>query len=180
MSVSKLIKQIHTDFNNNNVLYAFNGEVNNVNIVAFLKIIEGYLLTENNHQLKRKLSQILVEVLQNINKHGLNYVNNKILNSTLIVTFQPNGFLIYTCSNIENTAVLGLKTKIDYVNSLNFEELNTYYKTCLKCNTISDKGGAGLGIIEIVKKSENKIEYTFDAVTDHYSVLTMHINVTSK
>jgi len=40
------------------------------------------------------------------------------------------------------------------------------YKQQIKEGKLSEKGGAGLGFIDIAKKSGNKIEYQFKELTD--------------
>jgi flagellar motor component MotA len=177
MIAAEMTKSIHKQLNQNRVITAFNGEINSNTIVAFLKYIETYFVKETSHQVKRKLWHVLVESLQNIYKHGINKIDNEILNSTVTISKTDNGYLITTCSNVTNNDVDGIKHKIDTINSLSTEALNQLYKSTLQNNTISEKGGAGLGLMELVRKSGNKIEYTLESLQDQYSLLTMNIKV---
>ena len=60
---------------------------------------------------------------------------------------------------------------------MNAEELKTYYREVLSSNELSEKGGAGLGIIDLVRKSGNKIEYRFDTVNEQFSFFSMIVNM---
>ncbi len=173
----EMTKDIHKQLNQNRVITAFNGEINSNTIVAFLKYIETYFVKETSHQTKRKLWHVLVESLQNIYKHGVNKVDNEILNSTVTISKTDKGYLISTCSNVMSNDVDGLKQKIDNINSLNTEELNQLYKSTIQNNVISEKGGAGLGLMELVRKSGNKIEYTVEDLQNNFTLLTMNIKV---
>jgi hypothetical protein len=50
---------------------------------------------------------------------------------------------------------------LENINSLGKEELNDLYKKQIKEGRLSDKGGAGLGFIDIVRKTGKKLEYHF-------------------
>jgi Family of unknown function (DUF6272) len=177
VEIPDITKNIHLELGKNKVISAFNGEINSNTIVSFIKNVEAHFIQEINHQTKRKLWHVLVESLQNIYKHGINKVNNEILNSTVSISKTDTGYLIATCSNVSNKDVADLKLKIDYINALNTEELNQLYKSSLQNNQLSDKGGAGLGLMELVRKSGNKIEYTFESLPADYSLLSMNIKV---
>jgi Family of unknown function (DUF6272) len=172
-----MTKNIHVQLGKNKVLTAFNGEITSATIVSFLKNVEAYFINEINHQTKRKLWHVLVESLQNIYKHGINRLNNEIINSTITISRTELGYLISTCSNVHNNEVDGLKLKIDSINALSTEELNQLYKSSLLNNNLSNKGGAGLGLMELVRKSGNKVEYTIEKLQEDYSLLTMNIKV---
>ena len=70
-----------------------------------------------------------------------------------------------------------LKGKIDHVNSLDKEQLKTYYKEVLNNGTMSAKGGGGLGIIDIARKSGQKLDYDFMEVNETFSFFTLNINI---
>jgi hypothetical protein len=177
VAVSDMTKDIHLQFGKNKVISAFSGEINSNSIVSFIKNVEAHFIQEINHQTKRKLWHVLVESLQNIYKHGLNRVNNEILNSTVTISKSDTEYLIATCSNVNNNDVADLKLKIDHINALSTDELNKLYKSSLQNNHLSDKGGAGLGLMELVRKSGNKIEYTFENLQADYSLLSMNLKV---
>ena len=66
---------------------------------------------------------------------------------------------------------------MDKINSLNKEELGEFYKTSLRNNTISDKGGAGLGLIEISRKSGSKINYLFEPINNENSSFSLMVKI---
>ena len=42
---------------------------------------------------------------------------------------------------------------------------------------LSEKGGGGLGLIDIAKKSRNKLQYSFKEIDDDYSFFTLTVNI---
>ena len=55
-----------------------------------------------------------------------------------------------------------LVQRIDLLNAMDELELKQAYKKTLREGSFSDKGGAGLGLIEIARKSTEKLRYDFD------------------
>jgi len=110
--------------------------------------------------IKKRVYTILVECLENTYKHNV-YITNKHKHSQVeLVLEQKNGNLIVSVSNYVNKENLGAITqKIDKVNSLDLSGLNQLYRASISKARISEKGGAGLGIIEIARNSRQKINY---------------------
>ena len=63
------------------------------------------------------------------------------------------------------------------VNGLTREELKAYYKKILNNGEISDKGGGGLGFIDIAKKSGEKLEYSIREIDGNYSFFTLTVKI---
>ena len=99
----------------------------------------------------RKISQI------NTNSSNINVVTNTTTSNSLF---------------FEN-----LTGKINKVNDLNREELKAYYKQVLNNGEISDKGGGGLGFIDIAKKSGEKLVYNIREIDENYSFFTLTVKI---
>ena len=54
-----------------------------------------------------------------------------------------------------------LKDKIDKINSLSQDELKDMYKFILNHQKLTAKGGGGLGLVDIARKTGNKLDYKF-------------------
>jgi len=57
------------------------------------------------------------------------------------------------------------------------DELKLYYQEVLNNGNVSDKGTAGLGMIDIARKSGNKLEYQFLPVNDTSSFFCLNIKI---
>lgn len=112
--------------------------------------------------IKKRLIYIIIEGLENIYKHSdnhqkpnqHNYEDNFILRST------PEGYVISIGNLIGSRKAKQLKQKIEYINTLNPESLKKHYNEIITNGLISEKNGAGLGIVRIALKSSNKINYS--------------------
>jgi hypothetical protein len=113
----------------------------------------------------RKMSFMLVESFQNILKHGQTADALGLqLQDDGIFCFKVHekGNFINSINFIQPSDADGLRMSIDYINSLDKASLKSYYMDSLKNNEMSSKGGAGLGFIEMARKSGSKILYRID------------------
>ena len=62
-----------------------------------------------------------------------------------------------------------LKRRIKRINRSSHEEIKELYKFILNHQRISAKGGGGLGLVDIARKTGNKLEYAFKEYDENYS-----------
>ncbi|HAS44562.1 MAG TPA: hypothetical protein DCS93_29050, partial [Microscillaceae bacterium] len=67
--------------------------------------------------------------------------------------------------------------KINYVNGLTKEELRSLFREIVKIGELSDKGGAGLGFIDMVRKSGEKLLFDFQAVDEEVTFFSLLLRV---
>ena len=106
----------------------------------------------------------MIEVFQNIVRHGEQEETNKDYFGVRSIEDSLN---IYSSNQIDKNAHDFLSTKLKEINNLNVEELKSLYKEILKSGQISEKGGAGLGLIDMARKSGNPIQYFFETLADN-------------
>lgn len=128
-----------------------------------------------NITIRKKVYAAMVESLENIYKHQDHIDDDKAYLPKFGLFFDPQNLSLFVSNSILNHKVTLLKTKLDKVNSLDKDGLKDLYKNTILSGNVSPKGGAGLGIINIAKVSENKINYTFTAINDKYSYFTLNI-----
>lgn len=130
--------------------------------------------------LKNKLSFLIAECFQNIIRHAdkpdlVNRTNNK----PKMFLLRNIGSIFYIASTnlIDNQKQAGLTTKLKSINTLSQEELKAAYISALAVNEFSEKGGAGLGLIEMARRSDCRLEYDFEFVNFYFSVFYMQLRV---
>ncbi len=121
----------------------------------------------------KKIFFISVETLQNMLIHGH---KNNVGEQHNFFILAKNGVKVNVISAnlISNSAIPFLEKQIHTINSFDDEKaLKAYYLEHLENNTMSDKGGAGLGFITIGMKSGNKLKTDFKKINDDYSLFTL-------
>lgn len=132
--------------------------------VSSLEIAKGPL---------KKIFFISVETLQNMLIHGHKNQRGEQHNFFLLV---KNGVKmnVVSANLIANTAIPAIEKQINVINSFDDEKaLKAYYIEHLENNTMSEKGGAGLGFITIGMKSGNKLKMDFQKINDDFSLFTL-------
>ncbi|RLD63251.1 MAG: hypothetical protein DRI95_11960 [Bacteroidetes bacterium] len=135
------------------------------------------------HKEKKRVSFLMAECFQNIIRHGgrINDDKSGNINTGFFLTRNISGrYFIASGNLIKNESVAELKAQLDKINNLDEESLRALYVDVLTNKGFSEKGGAGLGLIEIARKSGQKIEFVFDDFQDNYSIFYNQITFQAK
>ncbi|MBC7864787.1 MAG: hypothetical protein IAF38_17570 [Bacteroidia bacterium] len=165
----------------NNILLSFKGDITSELLTSILQIMESKM--DNMHEepkLKKKVYNVLVECLQNLYHHMDETTENggeRGRSAIFMIGKQDGDYNIITGNYIMNDNVAGLKKRLDDVNALTKEELKDYYKQVLNNGEMSMKGGGGLGMIDIARKTGQKLHYNFMAIDDKFSFFSLNIKV---
>ena len=68
-----------------------------------------------------------------------------------------------------------LRSNLSEVNGMTHEELRVRYVECLCNNEWSEKGGAGLGLLSMAKKSNGPLDYQFHELDGGMHLFTLGI-----
>ena len=176
---------IYDKMERNNILLSFKGEITSDLLTSILQIMENKMENmQEEPKMKKKVYNVLVECLQNLYHHlddmGEGQSNDKIRSAIFMIGKLDNKYSIFTGNYILNENIHGLKTRLDEVNSLNKEELKEYYKKVLNNGEMSLKGGGGLGMIDIARKTGEKLGYNFLEIDNKVSFFTLNIKVSNQ
>jgi len=130
---------------------------------------------EQSSKIKKRVYSIMVECLQNVTRHQNDNYDNSLENLGLfVIQKKDEKYYITTGNLVEKSNIINISNLIEKINSLEKEELKNYYKEVLDAGSISNKGGAGLGLIDMARKSGNKLSYTFKEISDDFSYFYLH------
>jgi len=166
-----------------NIILFYKGNVDSDVINHILDTVEGKMETMNEQsRLRKKVYNVLVESLQNLYHHvdkvPADYEDQSADRfGILAVKRIDNGFKIITGNFVHTDNVEKLEEKIKRINRSSHEEIKELYKFILNHQRISAKGGGGLGLVDIARKTGNKLEYSFRTYNDKYSFFYLDILV---
>jgi len=128
--------------------------------------------------IQKRIYYIMVEGLQNITRHQ-DDLENKADKYPGIFAIQKRKerYYVTTGNLVLNDKIPELKKKISKINSLEKDELKKFHKEILRAGVISNKGGAGLGLIEMSRKSGNKLVASFELVNEEYSYFYLQTQI---
>lgn len=166
-----------------NIVLAYQGEVNTELLESVYEMMNKHLEDKKiSSERKKKFFYILIESLQNVFHHQVNNLENlndaKVASAGFMIRNSEEGVYSITTGNyISNSSIEKLSKKLEEVNNLNADELKNYYRQSLSESEFSEKGGAGLGIIEMARKSGHKLNYEFTKINNEYSFFCLTITI---
>lgn len=148
----------------------------------FTDSAEGKMIKQGvSTNVMRRAYHILVEALQNITRHSDNLDEESRGNGIILFSDDQDNYYIITGNKILNSKIDYLKNKIDSINATNKSDLREMRRAQMRDGEWSDKGGAGLGLIDMARKADGDILYYFEGIDGDYSffVLKVTVNKTS-
>lgn len=114
----------------------------------------------------KRLFAILVEMAQNIlyyssERQYLPHLNREVGVGLLVLKQNSEAFTIACGNCIESERVADIETKCKFINSLDSEALRQLYNEERRRLRQRDDAGAGLGLIDIARRSGHPLEYSF-------------------
>lgn len=142
-------------------------------------------LTETNlehakdtQKIKNRIYFIMTEGLQNISKHQ-DKLKEDLLEESGIFAIQKKNkkYYITTGNLVENDKIDILKNMLNRINNMDRKELKQLHKQILVTGELSEKGGAGLGLIEMARKSGNKLSFEFKTIDQQYAFFYLNTEI---
>lgn len=132
-----------------------------------------------NITIKKKVYAAIVESLENIYRHQDVVSEGDQITYTpqFMLVIDAHDFSILASNSLRAEKVPNLKQRLDLVNTLDRNGLKDLYKNTILHNAVNNRGGAGLGIINISKVSENKIGYSFEKINDKFMWFSINITI---
>ena len=169
-----------------NILLSFKGEITSDLLTSILQIMESKM--ENfaeKSKTKKKVYHVLVECLQNLYHHvdeitAVDDKTKRARTAIFMIGKDPSNYNIMTGNYILSENIEGLTERMDKVNSMSVDELKVLYKEILNNDQYSDKGGGGLGLVDMARKTGQKLGYNFKKIDDEYSFFSLDIKVKHK
>jgi len=164
------------------ILY-YKGNIDSDVINHVLDTVEDKMVQVNEHaKLRKKVYNVLVESLQNL-YHHVDKVPDDFEDQSseryglLIVKKVDNGYKIVTGNFVRSENIEKLEERIKRINRSSHEEIKELYKFILNHQKISQKGGGGLGLVDIARKTGNRLEYQFKEYNNKHSFFYLNILV---
>lgn len=175
--------EIYKNMFPNSIKLSYKGTVTFQLIDSLLQIISSRLdVIENNINIRKKVYGVLMECLQNLSLHieGLEKQKSDEYDSScalLTIENDLEGYIISTGNFIPKQKVPALERRLVQINNSSLDELKALYNRILTNNTYNEKGGGGLGFVDIARKSNGKLNYTFYNIDNNYSFFHLEVRI---
>jgi Family of unknown function (DUF6272) len=181
----KYIYDLHKTMLNQNLILVYEGEFTQEVTKSVLAMAERNMDSFGEEgAVKRKVFNIMVECLQNITKHAVSYDADSYGRNSAIFMIgkQKDEYVITSGNAILNEDVESMVRRLDNINAMDREGLKKLYKEMITRQGdgpggLSIKGGAGLGFIDMARKSGNKLGFDIERVNDKISFFSLKTTI---
>lgn len=174
------VYEIYDRMEQENIMLSFKGYLSQDMLHSILEVIELKLVDfKAENKTKKRVYHVLVECLQNLYHHS-KQDTSKEQSIIVMVAKNANGYSVITGNYVSSNDVDTLRSKIREINSLDQNELKSLYRKVLNNGSYSNKGGGGLGIIDIARKSEEKLDYGIVPVDEFNSFFSLNVKITEQ
>jgi len=178
---------LYRDFSDQKISLAYFGVFSDKITNLLIDLSESYVSkTEHLSKLSKKASFLIAESFQNIIKHGIIEKDNvseiQYSKDFFQISILEDRVVISSANVIKNENVETLNKNIELINSLSSEELKNLKQKILQNGIMTEKGGASLGLIEMVRKSGLPLQKHFIPIKENFSlvILVLEIPVSNK
>ena len=129
---------------------------------------------------RKRVYSAFVESIDNIYKYGAGIVTGKKKmkrSSRISVKKRDHQYLICAGNLVQNENVEEFRFKLERVRKLDRENLKTLYEDIINREPGEEDKGAGLGLVTMALKTEQKIKYSFTPVDREHSFFEMQITI---
>jgi len=172
----KEVDQISSDASRNTI-FSFSGLVKEEMVYDVGVEIETYLKEIGAKKSTiRRVFFMFTESIQNIRKHALNNTDGSVSGAYIIENL-GEGYLMSFFSAIPINLKAPFFDTIDFINSMDKDQLKAHYREMLNNGELSDKGGAGLGLISLGLKCTGPLSYTSEDFGSDVSVVKISFDL---
>lgn len=148
----------------------YKGEMNH-QIMRSFAFMANRKIAEKNipTSIRKKVFHVMIECLQNITKHSDDFdeKEKQIGNGLFVVGQNKESFYVVTGNLVKNEKIKILEDRINLLNGSDKTQLKELFLKQMMDGVLTEKGGAGLGLIDIARKSGRKLFYHFAPYDNH-------------
>ncbi|MDD1617857.1 MAG: SiaB family protein kinase, partial [Methylococcaceae bacterium] len=165
------------------IVLSFEGKMSQGVLIALVDTLKEKLAVHTHdapQQMIRKIYGVFVELAQNIQNHSLEYIvtqEQKVGAGILVIRENKDKFVLTSGNKISTVNAKKLQAYCDSINSLDEESLKKLYKEKLRMARKQETVGAGIGLIEIIRKSGHPISYTTQTIDENTQFFTLSVNL---
>ncbi len=160
-----------------NILISFKGALSQEILVEMGDFIRNKITIDKKI---KKIFAVFIELAQNIMHYSAEReISGNKSYGVGIITFLEgyDNYTIYSGNLIDKEKSSILREKIMSINSMTDEEKKNKYNEQIRKPADESNKGAGLGLLEIARKSAGKIDFCIDDYNDKHSFLVLSVKI---
>ncbi len=166
-----------------NIILSFEGKMSQGVLVSLVDTLKEKLKDSDKdpkQQLTRRVFSIFVEMAQNIHYHS---TENVIIDGketgvgVIVIREDSNSYVLTSGNNVTPNDVEKLKHYCDELNGFDSAQLKKLYKDRLRSERPKDSKGAGIGLIDIGRKTGVALNYDIQPIDEKTRFFSLSITL---
>ena len=172
----KATQKLYNSLRQEDILLLYKSDFSQDSMLPVLEMIEHNLRRQGSQMFRQKaVLYVLVELFQNIMKHGAAWHGRQ--EGVLAICRNEGHYLLCAGNFVAQDKIPQLRQHLLQINALDKGGLQQLYKQEIRSSSGSQKGGAGLGLIETGRYSTSSFDFSFVTVDDHHSFFTLSTTI---
>jgi hypothetical protein len=160
------------------IFFCFSGPISQDLLVEFGSVLRQKIqMGESRNSVALRVFSMVVEQAQNIIHYSAERCprtnasekDEELSIGIIAVGYEGGHYFVLSGNMIESDKVEGLRKRLTELRTMSREDLKKHYKEQRKIGPDSTSKGAGLGFIDMAKKSSRPIEFDFKKINEKFS-----------
>ena len=169
------MKELYERYEDRDVLYSYQGEISQKMVEVIVSEVKERMIKEE--MLPKVIScvySVLVEGIQNMVRYA--YIQEgELKQGMVLVKKEKIGFRIILGNYIDKNQEANMIYQLEKLNFMTREELKDKLLQCRKGNALRENCSAGLGLMEIARRSMGKLQYQMLKRTSEYGIFLLEV-----
>jgi len=168
--------QLREQFSTEGILMCFNGPFSHSIIEEMGTAIRNHLAAENITRMAvQDVFAVYIEMTQNVRNYlsSHNIRTDDIGSATVLISRQGERYAVSSGNVMLKEDVAALLARIERINACTPDELKKEIRRQLRSSTAEPGKGAGIGLMEMAKRSPAKLEYAVRDIDGRFAFFTL-------
>ncbi len=182
VSLLKSVLTIYDELQNNGIYLVYLGVFSHDITKMFTSMAEDDMESKGEAlSIKKRVYHVMVETLQNMNRHSDEIASDMNTGRGLfMIGRKSDAYYVITSNKVSKEKKESLEAALIEINQSSPEDLRKMYLKQIKHGKLSEKGGAGLGLIDIARKTSGSHDYQFIPFDDDNYFFILKVEIDTK
>lgn len=174
------VQALYQAFAGDRLTFLYSGKFHDEHTARLITLGEEYLEREGSDKsVKSKLGFIMVEAYQNIVRHrtAVNGSTQGEGRSMFLLRSTATQHEVTAMNAVAETTVEPLTASVEKLRALDLQQMKQVFLRGLQSEERTERGGAGLGLIEMARRSGHPLRYGFAAIDSAFRLFALQVLV---
>lgn len=157
MDISKAV-EMRVNMRDNRVIMAYNGAVSDELMVTLAELLKRRMLSDSDPKRSKQVFSVFMEAVQNLIWHGRDRESPA---GMIMITEEEEGVCVICGNRIARLQSTELLQRLEQLQSADKDTLRQLYREGMSRSAEHEGPGAGLGLLEIARRSVTPISFAF-------------------